>query len=104
MLKIVFIFKIKAFLPYCFIKAMTNFVFVKKSVNKEFIIKFGNNLRKIRESKKITMQALADTINVEYSQISRIERGVINTSIGLIYEIAQALNIDVKELFNFEKD
>jgi len=59
-------------------------------------------LRKIRESKKMSMQTLAYTINVEYSQISRIERGQINTSIGVAYEIAQALEIPIKELFDFE--
>ena len=48
------------------------------------------------------MQSLADTINVEYSQISRIERGLINTSIGIAHSISQALEIDIKELFNFQ--
>jgi len=75
---------------------------VKKSINKEFIIQFGVNLRKIRESKNISMHTLAYTTNIEYSQISRIERGIINTSIGVAYEIAQALEIDIKELFDFE--
>jgi transcriptional regulator with XRE-family HTH domain len=82
---------------------LTNFVDVRKNINKQFIIDFGTNLRKIRESKKMSMQTLAYTINVEYSQISRIERGLINTSIGVVYEIAQALEIEVKELFDFEQ-
>ena len=47
------------------------------------------------------MQTLADMTNIEYSQISRIERGLINTSIGIIYEISKALETDIKELFNF---
>ena len=81
---------------------MTTFANVKKSINKEFIIQFGVNLRKIRESKNISMHTLAYTTNIEYSQISRIERGIINTSIGVAYEIAQALEIDIKELFDFE--
>lgn len=50
----------------------------------------------------MSMQTLADIINVEYSQISRIERGLINTSIGTVYEIAKALEVDIKELFNFK--
>lgn len=49
----------------------------------------------------MSMQTLADSINVEYSQISRIERGLINTSIGITYELAKALEIDIKELFDF---
>ncbi|WP_370896929.1 helix-turn-helix domain-containing protein [Chryseobacterium gossypii] len=74
---------------------------MRASIDKEFIILFGKNLRKLRESKEMSMQTLADTINIEYSQISRIERGLINTSIGTAYEIAKALEIDIKELFNF---
>lgn len=48
------------------------------------------------------MQTLAYTINVEYSQISRIELGKINTSISIAYEIANALEVSIKELFDFE--
>ena len=48
------------------------------------------------------MQNLAYTINVEYSQISRIELGKINTSIGTLYEIADALEVNLKDLFDFE--
>lgn len=83
---------------------MSNFADVRKGINKEFIIGFGINLRKIRESKNMSMQTLAYTINVEYSQISRIERGLINTTIGTIYEIAGALDVDIKELFDFKID
>lgn len=81
-----------------------NLCLVKASIDKEFIILFGQNLRKIRESKKISMQNLADAINVEYSQISRIERGLINTSIGVAFAISQALEIDIKELFDFKTE
>jgi transcriptional regulator with XRE-family HTH domain len=81
---------------------MTNFVIVRKQVNKPFVIAFGNNLRKLRLSKKISMQNLAYAINVEYSQISRIELGKINTSISTANDIANALEIPVSELFNFE--
>jgi transcriptional regulator with XRE-family HTH domain len=34
--------------------------------------------------------------------ISRIERGLLNISIGNVYKIASALNIHYKELFDFE--
>jgi len=81
-----------------------NLCVVKTTINKEFIILFGQNLRRIRESKKMSMQNLADIINVEYSQISRIERGLINTSIGVAFAISHALEIDIKELFDFKID
>jgi transcriptional regulator with XRE-family HTH domain len=75
---------------------------VRKAVNENFIKAFGENLRKVRMSKNVSMQTLAYTINVEYSQISRIELGKINTSISTVYEIATALEVPVQELFNFE--
>ncbi len=81
---------------------MSNFVAVKKTANEIFIKAFGKNLRKIRLAKEISMQNLAYSINVEYSQISRIELGKINTSVSTAYEIAKALEVPVQDLFNFE--
>lgn len=80
---------------------MPNFAFVRKTVNEQFVKEFGLHLRKIRMEKNISMQTLAYMVNVEYSQISRIEHGKINTSISMVYELAIALEIDVKFLFDF---
>lgn len=82
---------------------MSNFVPVRKAVDDSFIIEFGKNLRKIRLSKGISMQNLAYTINVEYSQISRIELGKINTSISTVFEIAKALDVPIHKFFMFEE-
>lgn len=66
---------------------------------KELLLKFGNNLRKWREVKGFTQQQLADELNIEISQISRIERGVINTSVVTVYSISKVLEIEVSKLF-----
>lgn len=58
----------------------------------------ANNIRKHREAKKLTMEQLANRANIEYSQVSRIERGIINTSISVIFAIAHALEVDPTEL------
>ena len=76
---------------------------MRKAVDDSFIIEFGKNLRKIRLSKGISMQNLAYTINVEYSQISRIELGKINTSISTVFEIAKALDVPIHKFFMFEE-
>lgn len=68
---------------------------------KTFLIAFGKNLRKIRTEKGFTQAQLANDLGVEISQISRIERGIINTSIGNVNSIAKALKVDLKELFSF---
>lgn len=83
---------------------MTIFVNVRKGIDNNFIISFGSNLRKIRESKKMSMQTLAYTTNIEYSQISRIERGLINTSIGIAHQIAIALEVNIIDLFIFDNN
>jgi transcriptional regulator with XRE-family HTH domain len=67
-----------------------------------FLIAFGKNLQKVRKSKGFTQAQLANDLGVEISQISRIERGVINTSIGNINAIAKILKVPVSELFEFE--
>lgn len=63
---------------------------------------FGKNLRLTRLAKGFTQEQLANELGVEISQISRIERGVINTSITTLYSISKVLNVDVSELFVFD--
>ena len=66
-----------------------------------FLIAFGKNLRKHRKLKGFTQEQLANDLGIEISQISRIERGIINTSIGNTFSIAKVLKVDIKHLFDF---
>lgn len=66
-----------------------------------FLIAFGKNLRKHRKLKGFTQAQLAIDLGFDISQISRIERGIINTSIGNINAIASVLKIEIKDLFDF---
>lgn len=74
---------------------------MRKDVEIDSIIEFGKNLRLIRKSKGISMEKLANLADFEYSQISRIELGQINTSLDTVFKLARALSIDAKELFDF---
>jgi transcriptional regulator with XRE-family HTH domain len=65
------------------------------------IKKFGQKLKEIRLSKNLTQEALAWEANIEPMQVSRIERGIINTSISQVFNIAKALQIKPTELFDF---
>ena len=76
------------------------FYTVEYSKDSAFLIAFGKNLRKHRKLKGFTQEQLAIDLDVEISQISRIERGIINTSIGNINAIAKVLKIDIKDLFD----
>ena len=48
------------------------------------------------------MRKLALEAEMEYSQLSKIERGVINTTVSSLYALATAMNIPVKEFFDFK--
>lgn len=74
---------------------------MRKEVEIEAIIMFGKHLRFIRQSKGLSMEKLAAISSFEYSQISRIELGQINTSLDTIFKLAKALDISPKELFDF---
>lgn len=67
----------------------------------EGIQAFGTRLRGLRKEKHMSQEQLAFAADVELSQISRIERGVINTSLSQIFQIARALNMHPQELFDF---
>lgn len=70
--------------------------------HKEYLISFGSHLKKLREEKNMSQSDLAYDCGMEISQISRMERGILNTSISNTYLIAKALNIHPKELFDFK--
>lgn len=70
--------------------------------DESFLIELGNRLRVIRKEKNISQESLANTINVEISQISRLERGILNASVSLIKDLSIALDISLSEFFNFD--
>jgi transcriptional regulator with XRE-family HTH domain len=47
------------------------------------------------------MRQFALQADIEYSQLSKVERGVINTTISAAYALAQALEIPPTKLFDF---
>ena len=58
----------------------------------------GAKIRKIRNEKGLSIQNLAYEIGIEYTQLSRIERGKINTSIFQLFVISRALQVNLTEI------
>lgn len=70
--------------------------------SKEEVVKhIGKNIRLIRIEKGMTIENLANESELEYSQISRIELGLINTSVFHIYKISKVLSVPVSRIFEF---
>ncbi|WET04851.1 helix-turn-helix transcriptional regulator [Flavobacterium sp. YJ01] len=66
-----------------------------------FISNLGIHIRQLREKKGLSQQALAEDCDIPRNQIGRIERAEINTGIKTLIRIANALDIDLKELLDF---
>ena len=65
---------------------------------KIFLNAFGTKLRQLREAKGFTQEKLASDLGIEISQISRMERGVLNTSVATLHSICKILKISSSEL------
>ena len=68
----------------------------------EGISRFGARLRQVRLANHLTQEELASKSGLEFSQIGRIERGVINTRISTVFILAKTLEVDVREFFDFD--
>lgn len=64
----------------------------------ELAVLLGQNIRKVRQEKKISQEKLALMCGLNRSYMGRIERGEVNITLEKLYLIASILKIDVKKL------
>lgn len=62
------------------------------------------NIKKYRKEANITQAELSERVGVSHEFIRRIEskKGAKTFSVDTLYKISLALNIDIKNLFDFE--
>ena len=65
---------------------------------KEFLKIIGKNIQRQRKNKGYTQETFAELMKVTWSYVSKIECGILNLSLGKIYDIANFLEIEVKDL------
>ena len=63
--------------------------------------KFGKRLKELRKSKGLTQEKIAEMVNIEPPNLSKIECGMHFPLPDKIEKIALVLGVDVCELFNF---
>jgi len=69
--------------------------------NKDTVAKLiGMRIRQLRMENHLTLETLAFNADMDYTQLSRIELGKINTSIFQIHKIAAALEISSSDIIN----
>jgi transcriptional regulator with XRE-family HTH domain len=59
---------------------------------------FGRSVRKRREAREFTQEALAEKANLDRTYISDVERGARNLSIFSMSRIAKALGTTISDL------
>ena len=64
--------------------------------------KIGAQLARIRRERGLTQAELAELIDVTTETISRLERGVSIPSLKTLEAIGNALNIRLRDIFDFE--
>jgi putative transcriptional regulator len=62
---------------------------------------FGMHFKQIRKSKSTSQTELALEADVDRSTIVRLETGKFNPTLDLIFTLAAALNVPVKDLFDY---
>jgi transcriptional regulator with XRE-family HTH domain len=67
----------------------------------EFLSKVGMRIRLLRVSRKWSQEFLAEKAETSAPYLGTIERGEQNPSLTFLKKIADAFEIDIRELFNF---
>lgn len=68
-------------------------------MNKDKIqVNIGHRIRELRTKKSLSIQQLADAVDIEYNNLIRIEMGRTNPTIWTLYRISKALDINLSSL------
>lgn len=70
---------------------------------KELLKRLGLRIKQLRTEKGLSQRELGDEIEVEKSNVSRIESGRFNTKVLTLYKISKALDIPLTDLIKIGK-
>ena len=69
--------------------------------NNDTVKKLGHKVRIVRTERALSQEALAEAADLNRSFIGLLERGKTNVTIKNLEAIANALDVDIKSLFEF---
>ena len=75
-----------------------------KDINKSNLLIFGENFKDLRIKSDLSYRKLSQLCDVDYSDISKIEKGQVNITLLTIIELDKGLGVHPKQLLegNFE--
>lgn len=59
----------------------------------------GEKIKKIRETKKMTQEEVAQKVGISANYYAKIERGIIGTAPEKLYMIFKALGVEASDIF-----
>lgn len=66
------------------------------------LIALGKNIQKARNNANLSQNELAEKLDISREHLAKIETAKRCISLGLLFELAEALEINEKDLFDFE--
>lgn len=63
----------------------------------------GKRIKSLRRLAHITQVQMAEQVNLSVNYISEIETGTASPTLKTLLKLAQALHVEVKELFTFDE-
>lgn len=67
----------------------------------EFLLKLGEQIKKLRQREKLSHSELALRADLEKSTVIRIEKGRMNPSAIILIKICKGLEVPIQHLFKF---
>lgn len=64
----------------------------------KLLLQLGNKLRAIRLERNLSLRELADKADMDHNNIHRIEQGTVNPSYTTLILIAEALEVNPRDL------
>jgi transcriptional regulator with XRE-family HTH domain len=66
-------------------------------------VRFGRRLREVRIEAGLNQGQVARAVDVDSKHISRLERGKVNPSFEIIFQLATALRVSPASFFDFDR-
>lgn len=64
----------------------------------EILTLLGSRIREIRQQKGVSQRLLSANIDIDERHLRRIEKGEVNTTILLLYDLSEELGITLTDL------
>ncbi|HXB07118.1 MAG TPA: helix-turn-helix transcriptional regulator [Puia sp.] len=72
--------------------------------DKKVLKRFGENLRKLRKDKGLSLREMSYACSIDNSKIAKIEKGMINITFTTLLQLAVALEAQPAVLLEYEPE